>query len=421
MTNEKAKLFIENCKRKYGKQIPKDQNAMGIIVKHIDIQKVSGFTWINSILSWGICEAGVAQKKEKGALRTIWYRDVKQFYQNIMGREFNDEKAVGLLSDGLATLVRSREFDYEDFAIEDSSYCMEFPENGIQQLNAILFCEKSSELSHFKRSCEILGIKALAVGSGRPNLSTSEYLYKNFFDGYIDSDHPLRTLILTDHDYDGHIPIGRAFSTQMGLFASNVVSARIGLNLDQIPEKRRSVKDALYEVKQSVKNVPKSKWMENNLVVDPNTGLYLGAEVESNEFSYYYPLIWDALKETGIEYENYIEARYQKVRPSNDHVGYTVAKELLEDELKDIEDEIERLQNEKSVMIAKKKAEIMPTVEEESNKDEYVYFQNHLPEKSIVNALKQQKNWSGGIRKETQFNKLVEIVVNIFKGRPSKD
>ena len=204
-------------------------------------------------------------------------------------------------------------------------------------------------------------------------------------------------------------------------FASHVKHARIGLHLNQIPVKRRTKDDALYEVKQSAKNVPKDIWMEDNLVKDKKTDLFLGAEVECHPFSFYHPLIWDALKDTGITYEDYIEARYQKVRPSNDHVGYTVAKELLEDELKDIEDEIERLQNEKSVMIAKKKAEIMPTVEEESNKDEYVYFQNHLPEKSIVNALKQQKNWSGGIRKETQFNKLVEIVVNIFKGRPSKD
>ena len=411
MPNTKAKKFISKCKEAYGKDIPYNINAMELIVKSIDIKKVKGFSWVNSIKSWGICETEVAHNKETGSLRVLWYRSAKQYYQSIMGKDFDADKANSLLSTGLADLVRSGEYLYSDFAVEDAAYCADFRETIMPQLNGLMFCEKSSEFPKFKKSCEILGIKCLVQGSGRSNFSTTEYLYTNYFDGYIDTDHPLRALILSDFDYDGVLPIGEGFVKQLEHFAPNVVNARIGLSLDQISVKRRNVKDALYEVKQSAKNAPKDKWMEENLVKDKKTGKYLGAEVECNPFSYYYPLIWDALKETGITYDDFVEARYQKIQPDFTSVSQSVATELVKDELVEIEDQIDKLRNKRTALIKNKMEEIDHIVEEEGSKESYIYCQQAAPEKRIYNALRKQISWSGSLKIDTQFRKLVNIVL----------
>lgn len=412
----KAQKFIENCKKVYGKPIPENKNAIEYIAQHIDIKTVKGFSWINMGKAWGICEAELLKKypKETGSLRVLWYRNFKGFSQHVMKGNVDLDKANMLLSTGLAALVREG-YQYSDFAVEDAAYCAEFDELHIKNLNAVLFVEKSSEFPKFKRSCEILGIKALVQGSGRPNFSTSEYIYKHYFEGKITENAPLRTLILTDEDYDGRLPIAEGFKKQMIHYAKFVKSARVGICMSQIPEKRRNVKDALYEVKQDNKNKPKAVWMAENLIKDPKTGRYLGAEVEANPFSFYYPLIWDALKRTGITYNDLVEARYQNIQPNKDQVAKYAAEKLLKDELKEIDEEIRRLQNLRNQKINDKKEEIMPIIKEESNKEDYIYFQKAKGENSIIKALKNQRSWSGGLKVREQFNELVRRVINRVK------
>jgi len=361
----KAQDFINECKKVYGKPIPKNKNAMEVIVQNIDIKEVKGFSWTNMGKSWGIAEAELLKKypKETGSLRVLWYRSFKSYSQHVMKGNVDLDKANMLLSTGLSALVREG-YQYSDFAVEDAAYCAEFDESHIKNLNAVLFVEKSSEFPKFKRSCEILGIKALVQGSGRPNFSTSEYIYKHYFEG------------------------------------------------SQIPEKRRNVKDALYEVKQDNKNRPKAEWMAENLIKDPKTGRYLGAEVEANPFSFYYPLIWDALKRTGITYNDLVEARYQNIQPNKDQVAKQVAEKLLKDELKEIDEEIRRLQNLRNQKINDKKNEILSVVKEEGNKEDYIYFQKAKGEDSIIKALKDQRSWSGGLKVREQFNELVKRVIN---------
>jgi len=409
----KAQDFVKECKKVYGKPIPENKNAMEVIAQNIDIKEVKGFSWINMGKSWGIAEAELLKKypKETGSLRVLWYRSFKSYSQHVMKGNVDLDKANMLLSTGLSALVREG-YQYSDFAVEDAAYCAEFDEAHIKNLNAVLFVEKSSEFPKFKRSCEILGIKALVQGSGRPNFSTSEYIYKHYFEGKITENTPLRMLILTDEDYDGRLPIAEGFKKQMIHYAKFVKSARVGICMSQIPEKRRNVKDALYEVKQDNKNRPKAEWMAENLIKDPKTGRYLGAEVEANPFSFYYPLIWDALKRTGITYNDLVEARYQNIQPNKDQVAKQAAEKLLKDELKEIDEEIRRLQNLRNQKINDKKNEVLPIVKEEGNKEDYIYFQKAKGEDSIIKALKDQRSWSGGLKVREQFNELVKRVIN---------
>ena len=395
-SNYKVEQFINNCKGSYGKVIPNKTNAMEVIAKSIDIREVKGFSWKNMSRSWGICEAGVAKGKETGSLRVLWYRSFKQYAMSVMKDDLDLDKANALLSQGLAELVRTGDFMYEDFAVEDFAYAQDFTEF-IRSLNVIMFVEKSSEFPKFKKSCEILGIKVLLQGSGRPNFSSTEYIYTHFFNGKVDKDHPIRILTLTDFDYDGIKPIAGGFVKQMQHYTPYVKVGRVGLESSQIAKDRLSVNDALYEVKQDNKNKPKEKWMKENLFIDDNDR-FLGAEVECNSFKFYYPLIWDALKETGVTYQDFIEQRYSDIQPDARSAAKDIAIEILSDDLKDIDAKIEELNSIRAEMIFDKMEEIKPTVLQVKNDPSFIRFQEHKPEQSIYDALKNQKKWSGGIQ-----------------------
>lgn len=400
-----TKQFIKNCLNAYGKRIPSGQNDMEVIAKAIDIRKVKGFSWKNMARAWGICEATIAGSKETGSLRVLWYRSFKQYAMSVMGDELNLDKANALLSQGLAELVRSGEYLYIDFGVEDFAYSKNFSESIIEKLNCVFFCEKASEFPKFMRTCEILGIKVIIQGSGRPNFSSTEYIFTHYFKHCVDAEHPIRILTLTDFDYDGIIPIANGFVKQMRHYTPYVKTGRVGLNHDQIPAKRANKEDALYEVRQDTKNAPKDEWMDENLFKDKN-GRFLGAEVECHPFSYYYTLVWDALKQTGITYEDYIRARYEIIQPDANHVARVVSIELLEDDLEDIDDEIDRLRSIRENMITEKRDEIISTVGEIAGSDDFIYHQKYKPEKSIYDALKKQRTWSGGLKTNVQRDEL---------------
>jgi hypothetical protein len=410
-SNLKVKQFINNCKELYGKSIPKNKNEIETIAKAIDIRNVNGFSWKNMARAWGICESKI-KGKETGSLRVLWYRSFKQYAMSVMKDDLDLDKANALLSQGLAELVRSGEYMYEDFAVEDFAYSKDFTEF-IRSLNVIMFVEKASEFPKFQKSCEILGIKILLQGSGRPNFSSTEYIYTHFFNGHVDKDHPVRILTLTDFDYDGINPIAGGFVKQMKHYTPYVRVGRVGLESKQISKDRLSVDDALYEVKQDNKNKPKEEWMKENLFVDKN-GRFLGAEVECNPFKFYYPLIWDALKETGVTYQDFINQRYIDIQPDARAAAKDIAIELLADDLEDIDNEIVKLNEVRSEMILNKMDEIKPTVLQVKNDPSFIRCQNHKSEQSIYDALKNQKKWSGGLQYGKQVTEFKNRIRNLL-------
>ena len=412
-SNYKVEQFINNCKGSYGKVIPNKTNAMEVIAKAIDIREVKGFSWKNMSRAWGICEAGVAKGKETGSLRVLWYRSFKQYAMSVMKGDLDLDKANALLSQGLAELVRTGEYMYEDFAVEDFAYAKNFTEF-IRSLNVIMFVEKASEFPKFQKSCEILGIKVLLQGSGRPNFSSTEYIYTHFFSGQVDKDHPIRILTLTDFDYDGINPIAGGFVKQMQHYTPYVNVGRVGLESLQIEKDRLSVDDALYEVKQDNKNAPKLKWMEENLFVGENDR-FLGAEVECNPFRFYYPLIWDALKETGVTYQDFIEQRYADIQPDARSAAKDIAIERLTDDLEGIDEAIEKLNEQRSKMIFEEMEEIKPTVLQVKNDPAFIRCQEHKSEQSIYDALKNQKKWSGGLQYGKQVTEFKNRIRNLLE------
>ena len=412
--NIKVKKFIRNCELRYGSPIPAKSNKMEVIAKAMDIREVEGFSWKNMSRAWGICESEVAKGKETGSLRVLWYRSFKQYAMSVMKDDLDLDKANALLSQGLAELVRSGDFMYEDFAVEDFSYTKDFSEF-IEKLNIILFVEKASEFPKFVKSCEILGIKVLLQGSGRPNFSSTEYIYSHHFNGRVSEDNPIRILTLTDLDYDGKIPIAQGFVKQMLHYTPHVRVGRIGIEPTQITEDRLSVDDALYMVKQDNKNKPKEKWMKENLFTDSN-GRYLGAEVEANSFSYYYPLIWDALKETGVTYQMYLNQRYLDIQPDVRSATKDIAIDLLSDDLEDIDNEIAELNEQRSNMILNKMDEIKPTALQVKNDPNFIKFQDPKSESSIYDALRNQNRWTGGLaytKQVTEFKKRVRTLLKV--------
>jgi len=415
-SNIKVKQFIENCKVVYGKSIDPKKNVMEVVAKSVNIQDVSGFSWKNMAHSWGICEAKVSKGKETGALRTLWYRSFKQYAMAVMKDDLDLDKANALLSQGLAGLVRTGEYMYEDFAVEDFAYSEKFSEF-IESLNVIMFVEKASEFPKFIKSCEILGIKVLLQGSGRPNFSSTEYIYTNYFNGKVDEDHPIRILTLTDHDYDGHVPIAQGFVKQMRHYTPHVKVGRVGLNKDQIPESEQSINGSLYEVKQDNKNKPKLEWMKENLFMDKNDR-FLGAEVESNEFKFYYPLLWDALKETGVTYQDYVDQQYEAIQPDAKAVAKEIATEMLRDEgaFNEIENQIIDLQERRATLINEKTESIKNETIQVKNDPNFIRCQKVKGEESIYTALKQQKSWNGGLaysRQRTEFKNRVKNLLGI--------
>lgn len=410
--NMKVRQFIDNCKVTYGKSINSKENVMEVVTKKIDIKKVKGFNWKNMGKAWGMAEADLLKttQKETGSLRVLWYRSFKLYAMRVMKDDLDLDKANALLSQGLAELVRTGEFMYEDFAVEDFAYAKDFTEF-INSLNVIMFVEKASEFPKFQKSCEILGIKVLLQGSGRPNFSSTEYIYTHFFNGKVDKDHPIRILTLTDFDYDGINPIAGGFVKQMQHYTPHVRVGRVGLESSQISKDRLSVDDALYEVKQDNKNKPKEKWMKENLFIDDNNR-FLGAEVECNPFKFYYPLIWDALKETGVTYQDFIEQRYRDIQPDMRSAARDIAIELLHSDLIEIDAQIEELNNVRSEMIFNKMEDIKSDAVKIKNDPSFIKFQNSKDESSIYEALKNQKKWTGGLGYSKQ--------VSEFKNRMRK-
>jgi hypothetical protein len=412
--NIKVKQFINNCKLRYGKPIDPKQNAMEVISKKIDIKKVNGFSWKNMGQSWGMAEADLLKtvSKETGSLRVLWYRSFKLYSMRVMGDDLDLDKANALLSTGLAGLVRTGDYMYEDFSVEDFAYAKDFREF-IKSLNVIMFVEKSSEFPKFVKSCEILGIKVLLQGSGRPNFSSTEYIYTHFFNGRVDEDHPIRILTLTDFDYDGIKPIAGGFVKQMVHYTPYVKVGRVGLESMQIAKNRLSVNDALYEVKQDNKNLPKDAWMEENLFKSPE-GRYLGAEVECNPFKFYYPLIWDALKETGVTYQDFLDQQYENVQPDARAVAKEIATELLSEDLEGIDEQIANLNEQRSEMILTKMDEIKEPILKIKNDPNFIKCQTPKPESSITDALKNQISWNGGISYTKQRREFITRVKKVL-------
>ena len=411
-SNFKVRQFINNCKTAYGKTISNRSNEMEVIAKAIDIRKVNGFSWKNMSRAWGMCESQVAKGKETGSLRVLWYRSFKQYAMSVMKDDLDLDKANALLSQGLAELVRTGEFMYEDFAVEDFAYAKDFTEF-INSLNVIMFVEKASEFPKFQKSCEILGIKVLLQGSGRPNFSSTEYIYTHFFNGKVDKDHPIRILTLTDFDYDGINPIAGGFVKQMQHYTPHVRVGRVGLESSQISKDRLSVDDALYEVKQDNKNKPKEKWMKDNLFIDDNDR-FLGAEVECNPFKFYYPLIWSALKETGVTYQDFINQRYNDIQPDVRSAAKDIAIERLHDDLTEIDAQLEELNNTRSEMILDEMKNIKPFALEIKNDPLFIRFQEPKTEQSIYEALKSQKKWSGGLQYGKQVTEFKNRLRNLL-------
>ena len=408
----KINQFIRNAEIKYGKKVPNNENKIEFISKKVDLQKVKGFTWNNVIGAWGVCEADLLKikPKETGSLRVLWYRNVKQFFQNIMKDEVDLDKANALLSSGLVNLVKTGKYLYEDFSVEDFSYSKDFSEF-IKSLNVILFVEKASEFPKFIKSCEILGIKILLQGSGRPNFSSTEYIFTHFFNGKVDETHPIRILTLTDFDYDGINPIAGGFVKQMKHYTPYVKVGRIGLESSQIAKNRLSVNDALYEVKQDHQNKPKKEWMEKNLFKSP-TNRYLGAEIECNSFKFYYPLIWDALKKTDVTYQMYLDKRYQNIQPDVQAVTKEIAIKLLANNLKEIDKQIKELNTQRNDMISEKMNELKPKAIKIKNDPNFIKFQKPKNESSIYEALKYQRNWTGGISFTNQRKEFIRRMNN---------
>lgn len=413
-SNFKVQQFINNCKTAYGKSIPNKSNEIEVIAKAIDIREVKGFSWKNMSRAWGMCEAQVAKGKETGSLRVLWYRSFKQYAMSVMKDDLDLDKANALLSQGLAELVRTGEFMYEDFAVEDFAYAKDFIEF-INSLNVIMFVEKASEFPKFQKSCEILGIKVLLQGSGRPNFSSTEYIYTHFFSGKVDAEHPIRILTLTDFDYDGINPIAGGFVKQMSHYTPHVKVGRVGLESSQIAKDRLSVDDALYEVKQDNKNKPKEQWMKDNLFIDDNDR-FLGAEVECNPFKFYYPLIWDALKETGVTYQDFINQRYSDIQPDIRSATKDIAIERLTSDLKGIDEQIAELNDQRSNMIFNEMEKLKPSALEIKKDPSFIKFQNPKDESSIYDALKSQKRWTGGLQYMKQVTEFKRRMREMLKG-----
>lgn len=410
-SNFKVRQFINNCKTMYGKTIPKGKNEIELIAEEIDIKKISGFTWKAMAQSWGICEAQVAKGKETGSLRVLWYRSFKKYAMNVMKGDVNLDKANALLSQGLADLVRTGEYLYEDFAVEDFAYAKDFAEF-IQSLNVILFVEKASEFPKFQRSCEILGIKVLLQGSGRPNFSSTEYIYTHFFNGKVDVDHPIRILTLTDFDYDGINPIAGGFVKQMKHYTPHVKVGRVGLESSQIPPKSK-IEDITYEVTQDNKNKPKEEWMEANLYKN-KSGRFMGMEVEAFPFAFYYEKIWGALRETGVTYQDFIDQRYFDIQPDIRAATKDVAIERLSDDLEGIENQIAKLQEQRSDIILEEMEKIKPSALKIKNDPSFIRFQDHKSEQSIYDALRNQKKWDGGLKYQKQVTEFKNRLRNLL-------
>ena len=416
--NIKTRQFIKNCKIAYGKSIDPKKNVMEIISKKIDIKNVKGFTWKNMGMAWGICEADLLKtvNKETGSLRVLWYRSFKLYAMRVMDGNVDLNKANAILSQSLAGLVRTGEYLYEDFCIEDFAYNKNFNEF-IKDLNVVLFVEKSSEMPKFTKSCEILGIKVIIAGSGRPNFSSTEYIFTNFFKNSVSENNPIRILTLSDYDYDGVVPIANAFIKQMQHYSKYVKSARVGLNAEQIPKNRQSADDALYMVKQDNKNAPKEKWMEENLFKDKKNR-YLGSEVESMEFKFYYKFLWDALKETGVTYQDYVNKQYEAIQPDAKAVAKEIATEMLRDEgaFNEIENQILNLQEKRSNLINDKTESIKNETLQVKNDPDFIRCQKVKGEESIYTALKNQTSWSGGLaysKQRKEFKNRVKSLLGI--------
>ena len=416
-SNIKVRQFINNCKVVYNKPINPKENVMEKIAKSIDIKTVKGFTWKNMSESWGMAEADLLKtvNKETGSLRVLWYRSYKKYAMNVMKGNVDLEKANALLSQGLASLVRTGEYMYSDFAISDFAYAKDFTEF-IESLNVIMFVEKASEFPKFQKSCEILGIKVLLQGSGRPNFSSTEYIYTHFFNGKVDEDHPIRILTLTDFDYDGVNPIAGGFIKQMKHYTPHVKVGRVGLESTQVP-KNVKPDDVTYEVKQDNKNAPKEKWMENNLYIN-KLGRYMGMEVEAFPFAFYYEKIWDALKETGVTYQDYVNKQYEAIQPDAKAVAKEIATEMLRDEgaFNEIENQILNLQEKRSNLINDKTESIKNETLQVKNDPDFIRCQKVKGEESIYTALKNQTSWSGGLaysKQRKEFKNRVKSLLEI--------
>ena len=413
--NIKVRQFINNCKLRYGKPISPKENVMEVVSKKIDIKKVNGFSWINMGRAWGISEADLLKtvKKETGSLRVLWYRSFKQYAMSVMKDDVDLDKANSILSSSLVKLVRTGEYLYEDFCVSDFAYNKDFKEF-IDSLNVVLFVEKSSEMPKFTKSCEILGIKVIMAGSGRPNFSSTEYIYKSFFADKVDKNHPIRILTLTDLDYDGLVAIAGGFVKQMQHFTPHVKVGRVGLDSEQIPKSHQSVDISLYEVRQDQNNKPKDKWMSENLFKNQE-GRYLGSEVESNPFKFYYPILWKALVDTGVNYQMYLDQQYLNVQPDARSVAKEIATEMLVKDLKEINKQIDELNNQRSEMILKKMLEIKPIVLKIKNDPNFIKCQTPKPESSIRDALKNQTSWNGGISYLRQRKEFITRIKKVLK------
>jgi hypothetical protein len=120
-------------------------------------------------------------------------------------------------------------------------------------LKAVLCLEKEGLHPLFEGFCRSAGIPVLIAMAGNSSFASVESVlnenFRHYNGGYTPTTHdPLHLIVLSDHDYPGHVPVMQGVVTQFERYLPHALELhRLGISPEQVAEAGRSPVQAGYE------------------------------------------------------------------------------------------------------------------------------------------------------------------------------
>lgn len=199
----------------------------------------------------------------------------------------------------LATLVREG-LTYDELWVRDASRDVQGFPPLLPDFYGSVLLEKQGLFEHFQGFCLAAGVPVLLAMSGANAFSGVEAILNDHFrmwegDYKPTPDNPLRLLVISDHDYSGHVPIQGGAAAQFERYLPGAVEVhRVGVTPEQVEASGRSVESAGYEFNAS-RNRATAEWAEEWGVW--RDGICYALEVEALEPGAYAGDLVDAIIE----------------------------------------------------------------------------------------------------------------------------
>jgi len=176
---------------------------------------------------------------------------------------------------------------YEEMWIEDASRKRSSFYSPWRDFYAILALEKEGLFAMWEPFCNAVGIPMMLSMQGNSGAASIENIlnsnkFRNYDGTYRPTRaNPLHLIVLSDHDYAGHVPVMEGVLAQVRRYLGDAVQLhRLGITPEQVEEQGRSVGQAGYEFEEGF-NKAWAEWAEREAVYI--AGVPYGIEVEALE------------------------------------------------------------------------------------------------------------------------------------------